>query len=121
MKAVRLIFGAMILLAGIGFFVWLDLAPSPNAQHFVAVNNYRDADCVMQFSWGEPERFSVKQGAAFDQTFKSPKIGFVSVHCSGPDWAAETPGHFRLIDGGLAQITLTPAGEMDVRYEGIRG
>jgi hypothetical protein len=118
MNRIHLAIGAVCVIAAIGFFVFLETHQSPDAQRLSVINNFADADCSMDFYVEPTERFSVRKGERHDHTYKSPRIGFVLMRCEADGRTLESPGHFRLIDGGLAEVTLKPDGEIDVRYEG---
>lgn len=120
MQAFRIVAAGVVVLAGLGFLAWLSFSTPARTQHFVLDNRYRDADCRAEFAEGyPPEPFSVPAGQVWRWELKAPRAGFVTVRCAGEGWTLESPGHFHFIDGGLAQITLTPRGEMDAAYEGI--
>lgn len=119
MNPVHVGIGAVCLAAGVGLVVALEMYQSPRAQRLMVTNNFEDADCFMDFYVEATERFSIRKGDQYEQTYKSPRIGFVLMRCTTASRTFESPGHFRLIDGGLADVTFTPAGEMDVRYEGV--
>ena len=119
MNPIHLGIGAACLAAGVGVILALNMYESPRAQRLVVVNAFEDADCFMDFYVEASERFSIRKGATYQRTYKSPRIGFVLMRCTSVSRTFESPGHFRLIDGRLAEVVFTPAGEMDVRYEGV--
>lgn len=122
MKAFRYAVAAAILLITSAFVGWLAITVPNSAQRFIVDNQYRDATCRVEFPEGyPPERFPLAAGKTYEWLLKSPRAGFVTVRCVGHDWRLESPGHFHFVTGGLAKITLTPRGEMDVTYEGIGG
>ncbi len=111
--------GIVCLAAGIGFVASLEMYQSPRAQRLVVTNNFEDAECSMDFYVEPTERFAIRKGDQYRRTYKSPRIGFVLMRCATAVRTFESPGHFRLIDGGLADVVFTPTGEMDITYEGV--
>ena len=122
MNPVRLGIGAVCAAAVLGFFVALETRQQPSDQHFVFMNEFEDAECVIDFFDGSTHRFSVKKGDRYERTFKAPKIGFAVMRCDTASGVKQSPGQFHLVEGGgLTDAKFNPQGEIEARnYPGQR-
>ena len=116
MSPVHLGIGAICAAAVAGLFLWLQVREDPSDQYFAFVNEYEDAKCVMNFFDGTTHRFSSKEGGRYTRTFKAPKMGFIIMRCETASGIKEAPGHLHLVNGGLADATFNPQGEIEARY-----
>jgi hypothetical protein len=110
---IRLLVGVSVL----GFVGWLQFRTPPERQRLVVINEYADARCRFSVADGTWLNLSVRKGRTFRKTYDAPTSGFALLRCNAGGRLLQSPGHFHLQSDGLAEVTLSPSGEMEVRYE----
>jgi hypothetical protein len=106
--------GLLVVVPLICWFWFMRLGPNP--QWLQVKNEFESARCVMDFTHGQREVFSIRKGGTHRRFYRGPREGFVLIRCEGETKAFETPAHFHFIKGGRAEVLFTGAGKVEVEY-----